>query len=189
VIVVESVCLLFCSVSYYTVRVYWCEVARSHVYRLVSTAARVSSTRSRLDETEPTAVGSVSSRRSSRATPSRRVSDSSATPHFSALPKGSGGWDFSRRSRRALFASGSALRSFGGLLGRPPFLGFGDAVLAARAAQAPCALSPVLALLPRPAALPPAAAFLPLGLVTGPGAHAKTGRTASSSGFLAPRAS
>ena len=69
------------------------------------------------------------------------------------------------------------------------FLGFGDAVLAARAAQAPCALSPVLALLPRPAALPPAAAFLPLGLVTGPGAHAKTGRTASSSGFLAPRAS
>ena len=53
-IVVESVCLLFCSVSYYTVRVYWCEVARSHVYRLVSTAAR------------------VSSRRSSRATPCAR---------------------------------------------------------------------------------------------------------------------
>ena len=71
-IVVESVCLLFCSVSYYTVRVYWCEVARSHVYRLVSTAARVSSTRSRLDETEPTVVGSVSSRRSSRATPCAR---------------------------------------------------------------------------------------------------------------------
>ena len=36
-----------CSVSYYTVRVYWCEVARSHVYRLVLTVARVSSTRSR----------------------------------------------------------------------------------------------------------------------------------------------
>ena len=71
-IVVESVCLLFCSVSYYTVRVYWCEVARSHVYRLVSTVARVSSTRSRLDETEPTTVGSVSSRRSSRATPCAR---------------------------------------------------------------------------------------------------------------------
>ena len=63
---------MFCSVSYYTVRVYWCEVARSHVYRLVSTAARVSSTRSRLDETEPTVVGSVSSRRSSRATPCAR---------------------------------------------------------------------------------------------------------------------
>ena len=30
--------------------------------------------------------------RSSRATPSRRVSDSSATPHLSALPKRSGGW-------------------------------------------------------------------------------------------------
>ena len=159
-----SLFVFICSVSYYTVRVYWCEVARSHVYRLVSTAARVSSTRSRLDETEPTAVGSVSSRRSSRATPSRRVSDSSATPHFSALPKGSGGWDFSRRSRRALFASGSALRSFGGLLWPPPFPWFRR-----RRARGTRRAGPSC-------------------LVTGPGAPAQTGRTASSSGFLAPRA-
>ena len=97
--------------------------------------------------------------RSSRATPSRRVSDSSATPHFSALPKGSGGWDFSRRSRRALFASGSALRSFGGLLGRPPFPWFRR-----RRARSTRRAGPSC-------------------LVTGPGAPAKTGRTASSSGF------
>ena len=178
-IVVESVCLLFCSVSYYTVRVYWCEVARSHVYRLVSTAARVSSTRSRHISCGAARV--LLPRGVSPTRPPLLTSVHSLKGRVGGISPGARAVPSSRRAQP--FAPLAAS------LAAPLFLGFGDAVLAARAAQAPCALSPVLALLPRPAALPPAAAFLPLGLVTGPGAHAKTGRIASSSGFLAPWAS